>query len=99
MGIIITYDLSDKNKPVKDEMIEKKGYSKTFLRKVTKNGEKVSEIVYLPETTLYHISKTAQGAVEELESVAKKHDVKVTRCISVQLDGAGWYAIKGEPIK
>lgn len=99
MGLIITYDLSGKNKPVKDEMIDNKGYSKVFYRYVYRNGEKIKEIIHLPETTLYNSSdKKAEQAIKDLESAAKLHGVKVTRCVSVRLDSTDWAAIKGEPL-
>lgn len=89
MNVILTYDLSGENYPVKTEMM-KNGYQAIFVY----NGNTVN----LPETTLFHPSKTPNQAIEEIQRVARDHGVRVTRAIATERDGTNWQAIAGEKL-
>jgi hypothetical protein len=87
MNVIITYDLTGAHGPVKTTMIEN-GYSKTFIT----NGVNIN----LPETTLFHRTKTPAQALEDLVKASNLHGVKVTRAIALERDGIVWRAFPGE---
>lgn len=97
MGLIITYDLSGQQTAVKNEMIQNKGYAKTFVMTKTIGGVRRNITVNLPETTLYHVSdsKTPTQAISDLENSAATHRVSVKRCISSKLIDGYWDAIGG----
>ena len=56
--MLINYDLNDKHTPVKDAM-KGKGYTDYFEFYKTVDRKRVKKRVDLPNTTLYHLSKTA----------------------------------------
>ncbi len=87
MNVILTYDLSGANGPVKTTMMNN-GYSKTFVY----NGNTVN----LPETTLFHPHKSPNQAIEEIQQAARIHGVRVTRAIATERDGVAWQALPGE---
>lgn len=88
MEMIITYDVHTKHSEVKSEMF-KIGFKDRFL-------DSKNEYVYLPNTTLYHSSKTPTEARDTLRAICTKLDVKLLRCIATKL--SDWAAIYGEPL-
>jgi len=90
MNVILTYDLSGSNGPVKSTMIAN-GYSKTFIS----NGN----IINLPETTLFHPHKTPSQALIDIQNSARNHGVRVTRAIATELFGTIWDALPGEVLR
>lgn len=88
MEIIITYDVPNKHNDVKTEMFNL-GYKDKFS-----DG---TAYVYLPNTTLYHASKTPAIARDEMKAVCLRLNVKLERCISTSM--GNWAAIYGEPFK
>lgn len=89
MNVILNYDLSGANGPVKTILLNN-GYSKSFIY----NGN----IINLPETTLFHISKTPAQAIADIQEAARQHSVRVTRAIATEREGTAWQAIFGDPI-
>lgn len=87
MNVIVTYDLSGANGPVKTTMMEY-GYSKTFIF----NGT----IINLPETTLFHALKSPSQTLDDLVQACSMHGVRVTRAIVLERDGDVWRAFPGE---
>lgn len=91
MAIIITYDIPTKHVEFKKEMF-KLGY------KAQIPGSGNCEIIYFPNTTLYHSNKEAGAARDEAGIVCKALGIKLERCVGTQW-GPNWGAICGEPFK
>jgi hypothetical protein len=94
MAIIVTYDVPDKHVEIKKALFAL-GYKDRIPHK-DENG--VDRIIYLPNTTVYHISKTAVQGREEVKAICGKLNTKLERCVATQW-GPEWAAIYGEPFK
>ncbi|MFA9187580.1 hypothetical protein [Flavobacterium magnesitis] len=90
MAIIITYDIPSKHKEFKEKMISK-GYRDNIP------GTTNCKIIYFPNTTLYHSSKTADTARDEAVLIARELGINLERCISTIWNN--WAAVCGEPFK
>lgn len=90
MAIIITYDVPSKHVELKAAM-KKLGY-------VDQIPGETCKIIYFPNTTLYHSSKAASEAREDVKAISTKLGVELERCVSTQW-GPNWAAICGEPFK
>lgn len=88
MAIIITYDIPDKHREFKEKMAIL-GYTSTFK-------DSTNRIVYLPNTTLYHSTKTASEALGDVQTTAAALKQQLERCIGTQL-GPDWRGIYGSP--
>lgn len=86
MAIIITYDVPSKHVELK-EALSKKGYQD----KIAHNNK----WIYLPNTTLYHPTKTASTARDEMQAICKTLNVELERCVSTAW--TDWAAIWGKP--
>lgn len=91
MGVILNYDLDSKHTPVKDAMKEN-GYQDYFEYHKTVDGKKVKKKIDLPNTTLYHNSKSPSTAREDLKSTAKSKGAKVLYVLATKFDPdtTGW---------
>lgn len=90
MASIVTYDVPKEHVKLKKAMFEL-GY----LEKIS--GTSCS-IIYFPNTTLYHQSKTPEQAVEDVKQVSKKLGIELERCVATNW-GPSYCAICGEPFK
>jgi hypothetical protein len=90
MAIIITYDVPEKHRELKKELTAM-GYKDQIP------GIKNCKIIFFPNTTFYHPTKTSKTAVDDVQSICNKLSVKLERCISTTWDN--WYAICGEDFK
>lgn len=97
MSVIITYDLSGAQTQVKNGMIAK-GYSKTFIANDRSFDPPKRTKINLPLTTLYHQTKNAEQAKNDLLAEARANNASVVRCISNELDNIGWDYIPGQEI-
>ncbi len=88
MDSLITYDVPNRHKEVKDGMIAK-GYAKSF-----KSGE---QSYILPNTTIWRANTAPATALADLQAVTTALGVKLERAIATQFDN--WAAIPGEPFK
>lgn len=91
MAIIVTYDLANKHRELKQSLFQK-GYTET-IKHTDSNG--VFRTIYLPNTTLHHSSKTASEAVADVQNAAKLVGTELERCISTIWDN--WHALYGKP--
>jgi len=89
MASIVTYDIPSKHVEFKKEM-----FALGYKDQITGN---VCKIIYFPNTTLYHPSKTPNTARVEVQSVSKKLNIELERCIATIWED--WSAICGEPFK
>jgi hypothetical protein len=89
MAIIITYDIPTKHLEFKKAMFSL-GYKDQI-------PGKECEIIYFPNTTLYHETKTAKEARNEAKRECEKLKVNLERCLATKW--IGWAAICGEPFK
>ena len=87
MAVIVTYDIDSKHTEFKQAMF-KLGYKAQIPGTNCK-------IIYFPNTTLYHETKTALQAREDAQSIAKSLKIELERCIATVWDN--WAAICGEP--
>ncbi len=87
MAIIVTYDIDSKHTEFKQAMF-KMGYKAQIPGNTCK-------VIYFPNTTLYHATKTAKAARDEAQSVAKSLSIELERCIATEW--TGWAVICGEP--
>lgn len=90
MAIIITYDIPSKHKEFKEKMISK-GYRDQIP------GTTKCKIIYFPNTTLYHSSKTTATARDEALLIARDLGINLERCIATIWNN--WAAVCGEPFK
>jgi hypothetical protein len=90
MPTLVTYDITSKHREVKETLkSDKYGYKDQI------QGEKNCKIIYFPNTTLYHATKTPLQAREEVQAVCKALGVTLERCVATPW-GPGWAAICGE---
>lgn len=75
--ILISYDVSDKNPEVKAALIGL-GYMKTWKNQSYPNGGT------LPNTTLWHKSKTSDQGLRDMQNVCKNLNVTLEKAISVR---------------
>lgn len=85
-NVLITYDVSDKNKEVKDSL-KAKGYSDNW----TSDKVKYS----LPNTTLWKSESTAETGKVDMEAVAKINRVVLESAMAVEF--TSWKGISGTP--
>ena len=87
METIITYDISAKHVEFKNEM-KKLGYQ-----------DKIKDVrciwIYLPNTTLFHPTKSAVEARTDANSIKNTLRIQLERCIATTWDS--WAVICGEP--
>ena len=91
MAIIATYDVPSKHVELKKALFAK-GYTETISHKEA-NG--VTKKINLPNTTVYHASKTAEQARDEIKAVCKALNIELERCVATIWQD--WAAIYGEP--
>lgn len=89
MATVLTYDIPTKHVDFKKLMFQL-GYTDQIA------GTN-SSIIYFPNTTLYHSTKSAVTARDEAQNTAKRLAVKLERCIATEW--VNWAAIYGEPFK
>lgn len=75
--ILISYDVSDKNPEVKAALIEL-GYAKTW------KNQGNPKIYTLPNTTLWHASKTSDQGLLDMQRVCRNLGVVLEKAISVK---------------
>jgi hypothetical protein len=94
MAVIITYDVPSRHVELKARLFAI-GYQDNI-----KPGqeEKANHTVYLPNTTLYHPTKTPDQALSDVRNACSYLVIKLERCISTRLSH-DWMAIYGEPFK
>lgn len=92
MAIIVTYDVNDKHQELKQILFDK-GYSDKIPH--TDNGK--PRPIYLPNTVVYHTTKTAAQGRDDLKAAAKLLRIELERCIAVP--AGGWAAVWGKPFK
>ena len=91
MGIVITYDVPSKHVDLKKSLFSK-GYQDYIIH--PDNG--VNRKIFLPNTTVYHPSKTAAQGLADIQASCTALGIKLERCIVTQW-GPDWTAVWGEP--
>jgi hypothetical protein len=86
MASIVTYDVPEKHRDLKKALFAL-GY-KDQIPGTT------CEIIYFPNTTVYHSSKTPTEARDEVQAICKKIQINLERCIATTW--SSWSAICGE---
>lgn len=76
-NILISYDVSAKNPEVK-EALESMGYE------VTWKNSGLPKIYTLPNTTLWHPSKTSSQGLVDMQTVCRSLNVTLEKAISVK---------------
>lgn len=95
MGILLNYDLDDKHTAVKTAMYDKE-YQNYFEYYETVESKRVKNTIYLPNTTLYHSTKSTVEGRDELRTIAKAKGAKVDHLlVTVFNPSSGWAAITG----
>lgn len=89
MAIIIAYDVPSKHTELK-KALQKLGYKDQI-------SDPKCKIIYFPNTTLYHASKTASTATSEVKAECKTLGISLERFVATRWDG--WSAVCGEPFK
>lgn len=89
MAIIITYDVPSKHVELKTAM-KKLGY-------VDQIPNDTCKTIYFPNTTLYHSSKTAAEARDEVKAACAKLGINLERCVATLW--TSWAVICGEDFK
>ncbi len=89
MASIVTYDIPSKHAELKQELFDL-GYQVQIPGTNCK-------VIYFPNTTVYHETKTPLEAREDLRSTCIKLKINLER--SVATSWTGWAAFCGEPFK
>ncbi|MEO7975874.1 hypothetical protein [Flavobacterium sp.] len=89
MATIITYDIPNKHREFKNEM-----FTLGYLDKIPDN---TCGIIYLPNTSLYHPTNSAQKARDDAKAICYRLGISLERCISTIWQS--WAAICGEKFK
>lgn len=79
MAIIVTYDVPSKHVELKKALFQK-GYTETI--KYQNNG--VLKDAYLPNTTVYHVNKTANQGLDDVKAICATLNIELERCVSTQ---------------
>lgn len=94
MAIIVTYDVPDKHRELKKAL-----FALEYKDRIPYKDDKgVERTIFLPNTTVYHTSKTAEQGREDVKSICTNLGVKLERCVATQW-GPQWAAIYGEAFK
>ncbi len=91
MTIIVTYDVPSQHVSLKKALFAI-GYQDYFLFPF--NG--INRKVFLPNTTVYHPSKSATQGRADVLNACKILNIELERCIATQL-GPEWSAEWGKP--
>lgn len=94
MATIITYDVPSKHSELKRALF-KVGYKDEIP---DTSGNCNNGIIYCPNTTLYHSSKTPSEVRDELKYECEKLEIKLERCLATSWEPS-WAAVCGEPFK
>jgi hypothetical protein len=86
MASIVTYDVPEKHFALKKALLNL-GYQDQI-------SGTTCEIIYFPNTTLHHLTKTPLEARKDVESACAKLSIKLERCVATQW--TNWAAICGE---
>ncbi len=89
MAVIVTYDVPSKHTELKTAL-KQLGY-------VDQIPGVTCKIIYFPNTTLFHKTKTSLQAREDVQSICTNLGVKLERCVATIWDD--WAAICGEDFK
>ena len=89
MATVLTYDIPTKHVDFKKLMFQL-GYTDQIA------GTNCN-VIYFPNTTLYHSTKSAVTARDEAQNIAKRLAVNLERFIATEWEN--WAAICGEPFK
>lgn len=89
MASIITYDVPAKHREFKKALFEL-GYKDQIAGTTCK-------VIYFPNTTLYHATKRAIEAKDDVKAICKKIGISLERCIATKWED--WSAICGEDFK
>jgi len=93
MAIIVTYDI-----PTRHVDLKKLLFDKGYTDKIQHFQDGAYKKIYLPNTTVYHATKTASEGRDDLQTCTTALQVKLERCISTQW-GPNWAAIYGGPFQ
>lgn len=88
MGIVVSYDVSDKNPQMKQKMIDR-GYADSW--------ESDGVITYLPNTTLWKSDAAVSQGIADLKASAAALNITLERAVAVP--SAPWASIPGKPHK
>lgn len=89
MASIVTYDVPEKHVELKKAMF-KLGYKEEI-------AGNTCEVIYFPNTTLYHESKNPKQAKMDVQTTCIQLNVDLERCVATIWDD--WSVICGEPYK
>lgn len=91
MAVITTYDVPSKHVELKNALFAK-GYT-DYVPHYDQNGK--AKKIYLPNTTVYHSTKTSKQATDDIEAICSQLRIKLERCVATIWKD--WSAIWGEP--
>jgi hypothetical protein len=89
MASIVIYDVPEKHRELKQAMF-KLGYNE-------KNSGENCKVIYFPNTTLFHETKSPAQARDDVKTVCKNLKIELERCIATIWDS--WAVICGEHFK
>jgi len=89
MATIVAYDVPSKHDDLKKALFE--------LEYKDRIPGSSCKVIYFPNTTLYHSTKTAEQAREDVKSACKRLSISLDRCVATKW--IDWAAICGEPFK
>lgn len=89
MATVITYNIPSKHVDFKKIM-----FQFGFIDQIVGTNCKV---IYFPNTTLFHTTKSAESARDEAQNVAKRLGIDLERCIATKWENLA--VICGEPFK
>jgi len=91
MPIIVTYDVPSRHVDLKKLL-----FARGYTDRITNFQSGVYKDIHLPNTTVYHPTKSSTQGREDLQVCTTELQIRLERCIATQW-GPDWAAIYGVP--
>lgn len=83
--------------PTKHVEVKKALFALGYIEKLPhSNASKPNGIIYLPNTCVYHNTKTSEQAINDMQAITKQLSIELERCVATQW-GPDWSAVWGKP--
>lgn len=94
MAVLLTYDVDSKHVEIKAQLVASYGYTKTIDGYVMVNGNTSSQKAQsdLPNTTLYHSSKTVDEAAADIKAVVSWASATLEKYLAFEVVPNNWRA-------
>jgi hypothetical protein len=93
MAVLLTYDVDSKHDEIKNRLVDVYKYQKTLSGTVL-NGDYEGKSAQsdLPNTTVYHASKTSDQAAADMKAVATSIGAELLKYLAFEVADGAWRA-------